>query len=274
VSAPLVEGTNVQPQVRVTVELPASEGPASWDRKGAEELAKALQQTGQFEVATVVSTPSSAFAGLPPPEFLGRVLVMTATQNQAMDAKSGGVNGYSADDAAAEIVTAELLRRGYRVVARDVLNTVLREQGLQQSGMVDQATAVRVGKLAGADATVIANVDNASINYHQGFQSMPGNSLMDWAALGDTVDQVNMTVKMIDTQTAEVVWLEDKSAQSKPGEQTSHVQLLRDLVAAVPFPSPDVTIVKTKQPRADPKCEKPKACCVGEGMTRVLSTAR
>ena len=69
--APLaIERMSDQPLVRVTVELPASEDPASWDRKGAEELAKALHQTGQFEVATVVSLSPSAFAALPPQSVL------------------------------------------------------------------------------------------------------------------------------------------------------------------------------------------------------------
>ncbi len=203
--APLIaERTSGQPQVRVTVELPSSEDPASWDRKGAEELAKVLQQTGQFEVATVVVPTSSVFAGLPPPEFLGRVLVMTATQNRAIDAKSGGVEGYAADDAAAEIVTAELLRRGYRVVERENFNAVLREQGFQQkSGMVDQATAVHIGKLAGARAIILVNVYTASRAYHQGFQGGTGNVVLD--TIGKVVDPsgmvqtVDMTVKMIDT---------------------------------------------------------------------------
>lgn len=67
--------------------------------------------------------------------------------------------------------TLELLRRGYRVVERESFNAVLREQGFQQkSGMVDQATAVRIGKLAGARALIIVNVYNTSSNYHQGFQ--------------------------------------------------------------------------------------------------------
>jgi hypothetical protein len=167
---------------------------------------------------------------------------MTATQNRLMDANSGGVNSYSADDAAAEVVTAKLLQCGYRVVERQALNAVLREQGLQQSGMVDQNTAVRVGKLAGADAIVIANVYNASSNHHQGFQGGTGNTFVDVAGKlldpSGTVHRVDMTVKLIDTQTAEVAWLADESKESRPGENTSHVQLLRDLIAALSFPSP------------------------------------
>jgi hypothetical protein len=167
---------------------------------------------------------------------------MTATQNQAMDAASGGVSGYSADDAAADIVTAELLHRGYRVIERQALNAVLREQGFQQSGMVDQATAVRIGQLAGAEAIVIANVYNTSKAYHQGFPGGTGNVLAD--TVGKVLDPsgivhtVDMSVKMIDVQTAEVVWLQDKSAASRPGETTSYTDLLRGLVASLPFPSP------------------------------------
>lgn len=149
-----VERTSGQPpQTRVTVELPASEDPTPWDRKGAEELVKALQQTGQFDVATVVSTSDSAFAGLPPLEYPGRVLVLAATQGRLLPA----------DDTAAEIVAAELLKRGYHLVERQSLNAVLREQGLQQSGAADQVTAAHIGKLAGADTVVIADVHHGSI---------------------------------------------------------------------------------------------------------------
>jgi len=205
---------------------------------------------------------------------------MTSTQNRTMDAgmtavpspygvmMTGG-GGFSADDAAAETVTAELLRRGYRVVERQALNGVLREQGLQQSGNVDQATALRLGKLAGAEAIVIANVYNSSSAYHQGHQRT-GDSVVDIVGgmlnPSGMIYYLDMTVKMIDAQTAEVVWLEDKSAQSSPGEKTTHTQLLRDAVSSLSFPTPrsavatvptENTSPRTKIEPAKPKKEPP-----------------
>lgn len=253
--ASCVPARSLPPQVRVTVELPTTEDPDSWDRKGAEALAQALQQkqTGQFEVATAVSLFPSVFASLPPPGLYTRVVVMTATQNRAMDATSGGVAGYSADDAdaAADIVAEELQRRGYRVVERQALNAVLREQGFQQSGMVNQADAVRVGKLAGAEAIVIANVYNTSKDYHQGFQGGTVNVFVDVGGRlldpSGMMHMVDMGVKMIDVQTAEVVWSENKSAQNAPGAKTSHTELLRNLVSSLSFlPSSSVRVASPK----------------------------
>jgi hypothetical protein len=56
VPATAVESTSEQPQVRLTVELPVSQDPASWDWKGAEELTKALRGTGQFAVNSIADT--------------------------------------------------------------------------------------------------------------------------------------------------------------------------------------------------------------------------
>ncbi|MGH7965303.1 MAG: hypothetical protein ACRERD_26410, partial [Candidatus Binatia bacterium] len=53
------------------------------------------------------------------------VAVMTTTQNRAMDATNSGMINYAVDDAAADIVAAELIRRGCRVVERQALNAVV-----------------------------------------------------------------------------------------------------------------------------------------------------
>jgi len=205
----------------------------------------------------------------PPPPVVcpvsyDRLTVMTLTQNRARNAKAGGVSGYSADDAAVEIVAAELLRRGCRVVERQELNAVLLQQGSQQSGAVDQATVVRVGKLTGAGAVVVADVYNTSQEYPQGDKTgggASGKSDMDSMSNKTTevmdpsgmVYRVDLTVKMIDAQTAEVVYLEDKSKQSSPGEQTSYPQLLRDVVASLSFiPSP-VAVSSDPPPAKSPK---------------------
>ena len=50
------EQVSEPPQVQATVELPTSDDPASWDRKWAEELARALRQNAQSVGATTPST--------------------------------------------------------------------------------------------------------------------------------------------------------------------------------------------------------------------------
>jgi hypothetical protein len=214
-----------------------------------------------------VVTPAPMPATPPPPPVVcpvsyDRLVVMTVTQNRARKAKSSSVGGYSTDDVAVDIMTAEILRRGCRVVERQEVDVVLLQQGSPQRGAVDQATAVRLGKLAGAGAVIVADIYNTRQEYPQGEKSggdasgksgmntVP-NKTVEVSESGRTVYQVDMTVKMIEVQTAEVVYLEDKLKQSAPGEQTSHSQLLKDLVASLSFiPSP-VTV------SSDPPPEKP-----------------
>lgn len=185
----------------------------------------------------------------------GRVVVLTATQSRDMDAVPGGIRGYSADDVAAEVITAELMGRGYRVVDRQALKAIFREQGFQQSGVVDQATAVKLGKFAGAGAIVIANVYNVGTSQHQGFQGGTGNALVDMAGKfinpSGAIHRVDMSVKMLSTESAEVIWLQDKSLQSAPGQEIPHIQLLKNLVSTLAFPSPSTDVI-AEEPKAVP----------------------
>jgi NAD kinase len=59
-------------------------------------------------------------------------------------------------------LTVELLRYGYDVVERAKLEKILKEFKLSSSGMVDDSKAVKVGKLAGADAIIIGNDETIS----------------------------------------------------------------------------------------------------------------
>lgn len=201
-----------------------------------------------------------------------RVIVLAATQNRAQDASAGRGAGYAADDVAAEIVTAQLLQQNYRMVERRALNAILRKQGLQQSSRVDQATAVRVGQLAGAGAIIIASVENANTDSPQGFQGDTNNPSTDAAGTalnpGSTTYRVDMTVKMIDTQTAAVVWSEEKSLQSPAGAQTSHLQLLQELVAWLSFPRNTAASPPTpppSKPAPDPQVRQVQKLLLEQG---------
>ena len=49
----------------------------------------------------------------------------------------------------------------FKVVSRDQLENILREMKLSRSALVDQATAVRAGKLAAAEAIMVATVNES-----------------------------------------------------------------------------------------------------------------
>lgn len=57
-----------------------------------------------------------------------------------------------------KLVTQLVNLRRFKVMERTALEKVLKEQKLQTSGIVDEKTAVNVGKIAGADAIVIGDV--------------------------------------------------------------------------------------------------------------------
>jgi hypothetical protein len=193
-----------------------------------------------------VLTISLAFPSLTYPQQ--RVVVLTRTQNIAMNSSRSGRLGSASDDAVAEIASAALLRRGYRVIERTVLNAVLREQGFQYSGVVNQADAVQVGRLAGADAIFMINIYGVSKRYQREERSqlpsfsIPGLSGVNPGQLmgrkGGNVIEMQMTLKLIDAQSAEILWLEDKSAESQPDSATSTIDLVREMVAGISFPPP------------------------------------
>ncbi len=61
--------------------------------------------------------------------------------------------------AVAEIIRTELVgTRNYRVVERSQINRAVEEQELRMSGMIDDQSAVEIGKLLGADLIVVGSV--------------------------------------------------------------------------------------------------------------------
>ncbi len=73
-----------------------------------------------------------------------------------MDVK-GDMDKYA--DALTEKMVSQLVNlRRFKVIERTALDKVLEEQQLQVSGVVDEQAAVQVGKVAGADAIVLASV--------------------------------------------------------------------------------------------------------------------
>ena len=60
-----------------------------------------------------------------------------------------------------KLVTQLVNLRRFRVIERGAMDQVMNEQALGMSGMVDEETAVQVGKLAGADVIVVGTINIA-----------------------------------------------------------------------------------------------------------------
>ena len=58
-----------------------------------------------------------------------------------------------------KLVTQLVNLRRFRVIERSALNKIMEEQKLGMTGFVDEATAVKVGKLAGADVIILGRIN-------------------------------------------------------------------------------------------------------------------
>jgi TolB-like protein len=87
-----------------------------------------------------------------------------------------------------KLVTQLVNLRRFKVMERAALEKVLKEQKLQTSGVVDEKTAVNVGKIAGADAIIIGD-----INVIGGF--------------------AKVSARVIDTETSETIVAKEEQAE-------------------------------------------------------------
>jgi TolB-like protein len=87
-----------------------------------------------------------------------------------------------------KLVTQLVNLRRFKVMERAALEKILKEQKLQMSGVVDEKTAVNVGKIAGADAIIIGDV-----NIVGGF--------------------AKVSARVIDTETSETIVAKEEQAQ-------------------------------------------------------------
>jgi len=95
----------------------------------------------------------------------------------------------------ADMVTAKLHSSGFNVIDRMQTSRVLSEQGFGQSGAVDDASAPVVGRILGVQAFLTGAVNK----YETIYQEDRRYSFLD----GSTV---NMTLKLIDSETSQIVW--------------------------------------------------------------------
>ncbi len=102
-----------------------------------------------------------------------------------------------------KLITQLVNLRRFRVIDRGAMDQVMNEQALGMSGMVDEETAVEVGKLAGADVIVVG-----TINIAEGFGKV--------------------SARGIDTETAETI----VAKESQTGEPSmSNLEFLVENIA-------------------------------------------
>jgi len=126
---------------------------------------------------------------------------------------SGG-NGVPVDGIDA-ILTDIMHRSGrFRIVERTILKKVLKEQDLGASGRMSKPSTAKVGKVLGAQYIIQAVVNQYEPNYEGNKIGLGGltGGLLGGIKIGSSKSMVNMTFRLIDAETSEVVFSKQVSA--------------------------------------------------------------
>jgi curli biogenesis system outer membrane secretion channel CsgG len=98
------------------------------------------------------------------------------------------------------MVNALLSTNRFRVFERAKLDLLLQEQNFQHfSGLVDQTTAVKLGKMIGVDAVLTGSITNISFKKSEGLKIGPIKVRKSYA-------KVVMTIRIIDVTTGEILF--------------------------------------------------------------------
>ncbi len=95
---------------------------------------------------------------------------------------SGDIRGNAAKNQVEDFFTAEMLKKGYRVIERNRVNQVLDEQDFQRSERTSDSEAAQIGQVLNVPAVVMVNA-------------------------GVDGEKVSITGRMVDAQTGEVLWI-------------------------------------------------------------------
>jgi len=109
------------------------------------------------------------------------------------------------------MINALLGTNCFRVFERSKLDAILQEQDFQNfSGLVDQTTAVKLGKMIGVDAILTGSLTNISFATGEGIKIGPLN-------VKKSSTRVVMTIRIIDVTTGEILYStiqEEKASKS------------------------------------------------------------
>lgn len=113
--------------------------------------------------------------------------------------------GWRVGQGASDMLTTALVKcKKFRVYERDKLASLMKEQGLQLSGAVDGATAVRVGKLIGVKYIVTGAVTEYGTS-KSGF-NVPG-----YFAMGKRGYSASVDVRVVSVETGEILFADTGS---------------------------------------------------------------
>jgi hypothetical protein len=124
--------------------------------------------------------------------------------------------------AAADIFILELMKKGFDVIERSRIESIIKEQDLGASGLIEPSTAKSIGKIFGVDAIITGSI----------IQYLPAQKRTVFFPVGDTVvitpglylvergnnyviymtdAEIGISARMIDVETGSVVWVASDS---------------------------------------------------------------
>jgi curli biogenesis system outer membrane secretion channel CsgG len=120
----------------------------------------------------------------------------------------------------ADMLVQKLVEDGkYRVIERKALDKILAEQNFSNSDRADPATAARIGKVLGVDAIIIGSITQFGRDDKSTTVGGAGYGLGRFGLGGvqkrDAKAVCNITARMVDTSTAEILAAVTGNGQSK-----------------------------------------------------------
>jgi curli biogenesis system outer membrane secretion channel CsgG len=110
------------------------------------------------------------------------------------------------------LLTNRMVQNGtFSIIERSQIAAVLREQNLGASGRIDASTAAEIGRILGVDAVVVGSVTRFNVEERRSGVSVLGfgNSRRRQIA------EVEVTARMIDTTTAEILAVAEGSGEAE-----------------------------------------------------------
>jgi len=141
----------------------------------------------------------------------------------------------------ADLIGFELLKRGYDVIEKNRVDLILKEQARElkmvEFGIMEPSTAVELGKILGVRALVVGTVTKYAVTKsHKGQSSLyiPTVGGFELPEKEIYTVEVSFTVKMVDFETAAVLWqgANSKSGKGKivlPFAQEAVKEMMRDI---------------------------------------------
>jgi len=121
-------------------------------------------------------------------------------------------NGGGTGQGISELLTNRMVQNGsFSIIERSRVAEVLREQNLGASGRVDASTAAQIGRILGVDAVVVGSVTRFNLEERRSGGSILGIGSSRQRQMAD----VQVTARMINTTTSEIIAVAEGSGQSE-----------------------------------------------------------